>query len=74
MSLEIFNLFGYSFFVWSAFFLTFASCFILFLKTRKDYLKQEKIFLDTLGQSIMIENKEEPAKGATEEILSTSSI
>ena len=45
MDLEIFILGGYGQFVWPAFIFTFVSCFILYKKTKKELLKQEKLFL-----------------------------
>tara|TARA_B100000029_G_scaffold191996_1_gene190036 strand:+ start:301 stop:525 length:225 start_codon:yes stop_codon:yes gene_type:complete len=46
MSYEIFNLNGYGFFVWPAFIFTFVSCLYLYLKVKKEFQKQEKIFLN----------------------------
>jgi len=51
MDLEFFVLGGYGLFVWSAFLYTFTSCFYLYLKTRKEFQKQEKIFLTEFKQS-----------------------
>ena len=45
MNLELLILGGYGQFVWPAFIFTFVSCFILFVKTRKEFQKQEEIFL-----------------------------
>ena len=45
MDLEFLILGGYGQFVWPAFIFTFVSCFILFVKTKKEFQKQEKIFL-----------------------------
>ena len=44
MNLELINLNGYGIFVWPAFIFTFAICFTLYLKTKKEFKKQEKIF------------------------------
>ena len=44
MNLELLILGGYGQFVWSAFIFTFGICFILYLKTKKEFKKQEKIF------------------------------
>ena len=54
MNLEIFILNGYGQFVWPAFLFTFLSCFFLFLKTKAEFRKQEKIFLNTFEQSKVI--------------------
>tara|TARA_B100000131_G_C17638252_1_gene418907 strand:+ start:10 stop:237 length:228 start_codon:yes stop_codon:yes gene_type:complete len=54
MNLEIFILNGYGQFVWPAFLFTFLSCFFLFLKTKAEFRKQEKIFSNTFEQSKVI--------------------
>ena len=54
MNLEIFILNGYGQFVWPAFLFTFLSCFFLFLKTKAEFKKQEKIFLNTFEQPKII--------------------
>ena len=54
MNLEIFILNGYGQFVWPAFLFTFLSCFFLFLKTKAEFNKQEKIFLNTFEQPQVI--------------------
>lgn len=45
MYTEILTFGEYTFFVWSAFIFTFSTCFILFLKTKNDLAKQEKLYL-----------------------------
>ena len=45
MNLEIFLFNGYGYFVWPAFIFTFLSCLFLYIKTKKELKKQEKIFL-----------------------------
>lgn len=42
MNLEILILGGYGQFVWPAFIFTFVSCFSLYVKTKKEFQKQEK--------------------------------
>ena len=44
MESNLFTLGGYGQFVWPAFIFTFASCLILYLKTKKELQKQEKMF------------------------------
>ena len=51
MSLDNFNLGGYGQFVWPAFFITFLFFFVLYLKTKKEFNKQEKIFYDRFTQT-----------------------
>ena len=50
MSLELLILGGYGQYVWPAFIFTFVSCFTLYAKTKKEYQKQEKIFLKEFKQ------------------------
>ena len=50
MDLEFFILGGYGQFVWSAFIFTFVSCVVLYIKTKKELQKQEKIFLKEYGK------------------------
>ena len=70
MNLEILILGGYGQFVWPAFIFTFVSCFSLYVKTRKEFQKQEKIFLKEFKQ--MQTEKIETAK--EKEALSGSPI
>ena len=44
IDLLVFN--GYGQFIWPAFMFTFSICFLLYLKVKKDFQKQEKIFLN----------------------------
>ena len=50
MSLEFLILGGYGQFVWPAFIFTFVSCFSLYVKTKKEFQKQEKMFLKEFKQ------------------------
>ena len=45
MNIEFLVLGGYGQFVWPAFIFTFVSCFLLYLKTKKELKKQEEKFL-----------------------------
>ena len=69
MNLEIFILGGYGYFVWPAFIFTFLSCFALYLKTNKEFKKQEIMFLNKFGKihSTKIEtvNKEKALSSST---------
>ena len=70
MNLEFFILGGYGHFVWPAFIFTFLSCFALYLKTYKEFKKQEKMFLYEFKrkQAVKIETADE------KEALSSSPI
>ena len=70
MSLEFLILGGYGQFVWLAFIFTFVSCFILYIKIKKEFKKQEKMFLKEFKQ--MPTEKIETAK--KKEALSGSPI
>ena len=50
MNLELLILGEYGQFVWPAFIFTFVSCFSLYVKTKKEFQKQEKIFLKVFKQ------------------------
>ena len=70
MSLEFLILDGYGQFVWPAFIFTFVSCFILYIKIKKEFKKQEKMFLKEFKQI-----QTEKIKTAEEkEALSVNSI
>ena len=70
MNLELLILGGYGQFVWPAFIFTFVSCFSLYIKTKKEFQKQEKKFLEEFKQ--MQTEKIETAK--KKEALSGSPI
>ena len=73
MDLELFILNGYGLYVWPAFIFAFLSCFYLYIKTKKEFLKQEKIFLNEFKElqttRIKVIKKETAKK-----VLSTNSI
>ena len=50
MNLEFLILGGYGQFVWPAFIFTFVCCFVLYIKTKKEFKKQEKMFLKEFKQ------------------------
>ncbi len=70
MNLEFFILNGYGQFVWPAFIFTFATCYFLYFKTKREFKKQEKMYLKEFGQSQTIKAKVIKRK----EALSGSSI
>ena len=70
MNLELLILGGYGQFVWPAFIFTFVSCFSLYVKTKKEFQKQEKKFLKEFKQ--MQTEKIETVK--EKEVLSGSPI
>lgn len=65
MNLEFITLGGYGTFVWPAFIFTFICCYFLYSKTRKEFKKQEKIYLSVFTQNQLIKinvNKPKIAK------------
>ena len=70
MSLDFLNLGDYGQFVWPAFIFTFVSCIVLYVKTRNELLKQEKIFSKEFNKTQGI--KIETAKH--KEVLSANPI
>ena len=74
MEIEHFLLNGYGKFVWPAFIFTFLSCFLLFIKTKKELKKQEEIFFMEFEQ---LQNKKIEViieKKISRELLSGRSI
>ena len=72
--MELFIFGEYGQFIWPAFIFTFASCFFLYLKTKKELIKQEKIFLKEFKQLQAMKIKIPKSKENTKESLSTSLI
>ena len=74
MNTELFILNGYGQFVWPAFIFTFVSCFSLYLKTKKEFQKQEKIYLKEFEQSQTIKIETDKRKETKKQALSGSPI
>ena len=72
MNIEFLVLGGYGQFVWSAFIFTFASCFLLYLKTKKELKKQEKMFLIEFKQIPVRKTEVAKQKELLKEVLSTN--
>ena len=73
MNIEFLGLGGYGSFVWPAFIFTFLSCFLLYLKTKKEFKRQEKMFLIEFKQVPVRKNEVSKRKEISKEILSGSS-
>ena len=69
MNIEFLNLGGYGQFVWPAFIFTFVSCFSLYLKTKKELNKQEKLFLLEYKQAATAKIKVAKQKKLSKEVL-----
>ena len=76
MDSEFFILGGYGQFVWPAFIFTFVSCAVLYIKTKKELQKQEKMFLKEkeYEKQHIAEIKTTKEKKITKEALSGSPI
>ena len=72
--MDFFILDGYGQFVWPAFIFTFVSCFYLYLKTKREFQKQEKFFLNEFKQLQTIKIEVDKRKVTRKKILSGSSI
>ena len=71
---ELFILGGYGGFVWPSFIFTLVSCFVFYLKTKRELIKQEKIFLSEFKYSNVNISRKNKDKNVTKEVLSASSI
>tara|TARA_B100000378_G_scaffold75382_1_gene58657 strand:+ start:333 stop:560 length:228 start_codon:yes stop_codon:yes gene_type:complete len=69
MNIEFLTLGGYGQFVWPAFIFTFVSCFSLYLKTKKELNKQEKLFLIEYKQVAAAKIKVAKQKKLSKEVL-----
>ena len=74
MNIELLVFNGYGQFIWPAFIFTFSICFLLYLKVKKDFQKQEKIFLNEFKKLQTAEIKIKKRKENTKEALSGISI
>ena len=72
MNIELVTLGGYGQFVWPAFIFTFVSCFLLYLKTKKELKIQEKMFLIEFKQMPIIKIEVAKQKELLKEVLSSS--
>ena len=74
MNVELLTFGGYGQFIWPAFIFTFLVCFSLYIKTKQELQKQEKIFLSEFKQSENIKIESGKITGNIKEVLSGSSI
>ena len=73
MNLELLVLGGYGQFVWPAFIFTFVSCFLLYIKTKKELKRQEKMFLIEFKQIPIAKIEVAKQKELLKKVLSSSS-
>ena len=74
MNTELLTLGGYGQFVWPAFVFAFLCCFSLYLKTKKELNKQEKLFLIEYKQVATAKIKVAKQKKLSKEVLFGNSI
>jgi heme exporter protein D len=74
MNIEFLVLGGYGSFVWSAFIFAFLSCFLLYLKTKKELKRQEKMFLIEFKQIPIRKTEVSKQKELSKEVLSGSPV
>ncbi len=72
--MEFLVLDGYGIFVWPAFIFAFVSCFLLYLKTKKEFKRQEKMFLIDFKQIPVKKNGVSKQKELSKEVLSGSPV
>ena len=74
MDMELLVLGGYASFIWPAFIFAFVSCFLLYLKTKKEFKKQEKMFLIEFKQIPVRKTEVSKQREPSKEVLSGSSV
>ena len=72
MNLELLVLGGYGQFVWPAFIFTFVCCFLLYIKTKKELKRQEKMFSIEFKQMPIAKIEVAKQKELLKEVLSSS--
>ena len=72
MNIELLVLGGYGQFVWPGFIFTFVSCFLLYIKTKKELKRQEKMFLIEFKQMPITKIEVAKQKELLKEVLSSS--
>ena len=74
MDFEFLTLGGYGQFVWPSFIFTILTCLFLYLKTKKEMQKQEKIFFSTHFKTYVAKIEFAEEKKTAKKVLSSSSI
>ena len=74
MNIEFLVLGGYGNFVWPAFIFAFVSCFLLYLKTKKEFKRQEKMFLIEFKQIPVRKIEVAEQKELSKEVLSGNPV
>ena len=74
MNIEFLVLGDYGYFVWPAFIFAFVSCFMLYLKTKRELKKQEKIYLIKFKQIPVRKTEVSKQKELSKEIFPGSPV
>ena len=74
MHQELFILGGYGYFVWPSFVFTLVTCFLYYMKTRRELKKQEKAFMSEFKYSNVRKTNTFKEKKVAKEFLSASSF
>ena len=74
MNIEFIVLGGYGNFLWPAFIFAFVSCFLLYLKTKKEFERREKIFLIKFKQIPVRKTEVSKQKEFSKEVLPDSPV
>ena len=74
MNIEFLVLGGYWNLVWPAFIFTFVSCFLLYLKTKKEFKRQEKMFLVEFKQIPVRKTEVSKQKEFSKEVMPGSPV
>ena len=71
---ELFILGGYGYFVWPSFVFTLATCFLYYMKTKKELKNQEKLFISEFKYSNVTKTNTFKEKKVTKEALPARSF
>tara|TARA_B100000029_G_scaffold368013_1_gene361475 strand:- start:134 stop:358 length:225 start_codon:yes stop_codon:yes gene_type:complete len=71
---ELFILGGYGHFVWPSFVFTLVTCFLYYIKTKKELQKQEKVFISEFRYLNVKRTNTFKEKKVAKEVLSASSF
>ena len=74
MHQELFILGGYGYFVWPSYIFTLVTCFLYYMKTRKELKKQEKAFISEFKYSNVTSTNTFKEKKVAKEVLPASSF
>ena len=71
---ELFILGGYGYFVWPSFVFTLVTCFLYYMKTKKELKNQEKLFISEFKYSNVTKTNTFKEKKVTKEALPARSF